>query len=656
MVEGSAEAVYQDSTDFFANTFPTTGLKSLLAEAFGRIAGRPAAPVIRLETAFGGGKTHSLIALYHLAAHEARPLGVEDYVDPALLTEGPLRVAVAVGTSPDLVAGIDHRDFTTRTLWGEIAAQLGSYQHVEAADRARIAPGTSSLADVFAGGPVIVLLDELARYLEVASAIRVGDSTLADQTTAFLMALFEYAAGVDHLVIAYSLASSADAFVDQTEAILERVQALKEAAAVGARLEHVISPTGENEIAAIVRRRLFDRVDSGVGREVASAYHAAIVERIDAGGDLPAHAATAGYARDLVESYPFHPELLLCLNEKVSTIPNFQKTRGALRLLARVVRGLWTERPPETWMIHPHHVALADDEVANDLTSRLDRAVFKQVIEADIANPMAGAKSHAVLVDSPLTNVGKPALAGRMATTVFLHSLTQGAATGVPPAEAKLATYTPGNDLGLIERQTQALLDQAFFLHFDGLRYRFSTEPSLAALIKQEMALVGRASAKGELDRRIRTIWKKGVFEPVFFPAEPSDVDDTLGRPRLVVLHFDALDNALDVTANAPPPGLSNVCSRGRGLPTGSAPIATMWCSWPPTRPGSIMPLTRPAATWPSGGSRAIRSATGSSPRTTANASRGWETKRNSPSVSPSPASTATFCTRTQGSRPSIAN
>ena len=111
MVGGTAEGVYQDPTAFFANTFPTAGLKSLLAEAFGRIAGRPAAPVIRLETAFGGGKTHSLIALYHLAAHEARPVGVEEYVDPARLPDGPVRVAVAVGTSPDLVEGIDRGEF-----------------------------------------------------------------------------------------------------------------------------------------------------------------------------------------------------------------------------------------------------------------------------------------------------------------------------------------------------------------------------------------------------------------------------------------------------------------------------------------------------------------------------------------------------------------
>lgn len=564
VVNGTAENVYQDPTAFFANTFPTAGLKSLLAEAFGRLAGRAAAPVIRLETAFGGGKTHSLIALYHLAAGAARPIGVEEYVDSALLPDLPVRVPVVVGTSSDPAAGGDRGGVTTRTVWGDIAFQLGAYEHVARADAERTAPGTASLAKVFAGGPVIVLLDELARYLEVANGVPVGNSTLADQTTAFLMALFEYAAGVDHVVVAYSLASSADAFVAQTEAVLEQVTALKESAAVSARVEHVISPTGENEIAAIVRHRLFERVEPAAAQETAAAYHRAVREQIEDGGDLPAHASQPGYAEDLRESYPFHPELLLGLNEKVSTIPNFQKTRGALRLLARVVRGLWAERPPNTWMIHLHHIDLSDEDTANDLTSRLARPVFKQVIEADIANPMAGAKAHSALVDAHLTDAAKPALATRMVTTVFVHSLVQGVAAGVRPAEAKLAVYTPGDDLGLIERQTEMLLERAFFLHFDGARYRFSTEPSLNAVINQERDLVGRAAAKGELDRRIRTIWKKGAFTPVFFPAEPSEVDDSLGQPKLAVLHYDAVA-VEDPSSTPPPPGRTPVRTGGHG-------------------------------------------------------------------------------------------
>lgn len=555
VVAGRADHVYQDPTDFFANTFPTAGLKALLSEALGRVTGKAksAAPIIRLETAFGGGKTHSLIALYHLAANEARPIGVETYVDPARLPDGPIRVAVAVGNALDPAEGIDHGDVTTRTLWGELAYQLGTYEHVAKSDADLTAPGTGSLAKVFAGGPVIVMLDEVARYLEVADAVVVGNSTLADQTTAFLMALLEFAASVDHVVAVYTLASSSDAFADQTERLIETIQALKESEAVSSRHEHVITPTGENEIAAIVRHRLFERVDEAAAAETARGYHAALVEQIDRNGDLPSHAGQAGYATDIEDSYPFHPELLTALNEKVSTIPNFQKTRGALRLLARVVRQLWAQQPDDTFLIHSHHIDLSLDEIANDLTSRLNRAVFKQVIEADIVNPMAGAKAHAALVDEPLTSTAKPAFATRMATSVFLHSLVQGVAAGVSPTEAKLAVYSPGDDLGLIEKQTDALLDRAFFLHFDGNRYRFSTEPSLVAVVNQEMSLVGKASAKKELDERIRRIWKKGVFAPEFFPAEPSDIDDSFERPTLAVIHYDAASTSAGDSA---PPDL----------------------------------------------------------------------------------------------------
>jgi len=216
-----------------------------------------------------------------------------------------------------------------------------------------------------------------------------------------------------------------------------------------------------------------------------------------------------------------------------------------------VVRRLWEERPADTFLIHPHHIDLSDDDIANDLTSRLNRPVFKQVIEADIANPMAGARAHAALVDEQLTSAGKPAYATRMATTVFLHSLVQGVAAGVTHTEAKLAVYTPGDDMGLIEKQMNALLDRAFFLHFDGNRYRFSTEPSLVAVVNQEMDLVGRASAKGELDQRIRRIWGRGVFEPVFFPAEPSEIDDSFDRPKLAIVHYDAA--SADASDTAPP-------------------------------------------------------------------------------------------------------
>ncbi len=539
VVGGTADPIYQDPIAFFANTHPARGLKSLLTEALGRATGkRPSgAPIIRLETAFGGGKTHSLIALYHLAVG-GRPVGVEQYVDPDLLPPVPIPVAAVVGSALDPSQGVDHADVTTRTIWGELAYQLGTYDEVRRADEDRTAPGTHTLAKVLGNGPAIVLMDELARYLEVAEGHRVGKSTLADQTTAFLMSLLEAADSAERVVVVYTLSSSADAFAAQTDEIH---RALAESKAISARKEHVLTPTEEDEIAAIVRHRLFEAVDQAAAHDTAQAYHDALLAELDRGSDLPANAGAAGYATDIENDYPFHPELLRALNEKVSTIPNFQRTRGALRLLARTVRRLWETKPADTYLIHPHHIDLADEEILNDLTSRLDRPVFRQVAEADIANPKAGARAHAPLADEELVQAGRPEYGTRIATTAFLHSLVQGVAAGLTPTEAKLAVFTPGDDLGLVEKQLDRLLESCWFLDLTGNRLRFSTEPSLVKIVADEVGLVGKTSAKKELDDRIRKIWKKGVFDTVFFPAEPSDVEDTFERPKLVVPHYDAV-------------------------------------------------------------------------------------------------------------------
>jgi hypothetical protein len=549
VVQGTADPIYQDPTTFFANTHPARGLQSLLEEALGRATGkrRTAAPIIRLETAFGGGKTHSLIALYHLA-RGARPIGLERYVDPELAPESPIPVAAIVGSALEPSQGIEHGDVTTYTIWGELAYQLGAYDAVRQADQDRMAPGTRALAKVLGDGPVIVLMDELARYLEVAQGLRVGKSTLADQTTAFLMSLLEAADSAARVVVVYTLATSSDAFAAQTETIQ---RAVAESKAVSARKEHVITPTQEDEIAVIVRHRLFEHVDLALAREIARAYHAALAEELERGSDLPANAAQAGYATDIENDYPFHPELLRALNEKVGTIPNFQRTRGALRLLARTVRRLWETRPTDAYLIHIHHIDLRDEETLNDLTSRLGRPEFRQVAEADIANPKAGARAHAQVADEELVKAGRPPYGSRIATTAFLHSLVQGAPSGVTPTEAKLAIFTPGDDLGLVEKQLDRLLESCWFLDLTGNRLRFSTEPSLVKIVADEVALVGKTSAKSEIDDRVRKIWRKGIFDTVFFPAEPSDVEDTFERAKLVVLHYDAVRAKAD--DEAPP-------------------------------------------------------------------------------------------------------
>jgi hypothetical protein len=556
VLRGDADAVYGVPVTFFKNTYPTGGLRSLLSEALGRLTAVKStnAPVIRVETSFGGGKTHNLIALYHVCHDPAAARAFPDFVPAELLPKKPVRlIAGVVGGDLDAANGVDHGDVRIFTLWGEIAYQLGGvegYRLVQQSDEQRVAPGTQRWEKLIGPEPALIMIDEVAEYLRKSKGVlsTSGGTSVAEQTVAFLMSLIKFAAESPRTVLVYTLADLKDAFGKETEAIR---QELSEARSVSARQEHVLTPTAENEISAIVSYRLFADIDRSAARKVAAQFTDYFTRMIAQGVDLPARATRTEFQSELAQDYPFHPELLTTLNRKTSTIPNFQKTRGVLRLLAQVVRTLWQEKPSDCYLIAPHHLHLGDDSIASDLTSRLDRPAFKQVIEADIASPRTGTLAHAQEMDRDWVDAGKPAYARRVATSVFLHSLVQTGQSGVDPADLRLAVLQPGDDPALIEKAVQRLTDRCWFFDYDGHRYRFKTEPSLRKIVDDETGLVGKIKAKAELDERIKKVWKKGVFEPLYFKAEASEVEDDAKAPKLVVMHYDA---ASAIAAHAVPP------------------------------------------------------------------------------------------------------
>lgn len=563
VMERSADEVYRHPNRFFENTFPTEGLKTLLQEVLGRLTGQAPAnnPIIRLETSFGGGKTHNLIALYHAVKGEVDPACLKPFIDASwqLPQNGEIDIAGVVGSDLDPSTGLSHPAdrVTTYTLWGELAYQLGGragYALAEEGDRNKTAPGTALFEKIIGDRPALIMIDEIARHLRsaVGTPTATGKSNLAEQTTAFLMSLLEFAASQKRVVVVLTMASEADAFAQETA---ELRNALAESLKVSARQERVLTPTGENEIAAIVVHRLFKEVDCDGAQETIKRYGAYYRELEARGAHVHDRALRADYLQEFESAYPFHPELIRVLNLKVSTIPNFQRTRGALRLLAAAVRQLWTSQPVQTWLIHPHHVDVSRPQIIEDLTSRLDRPKFKQVCEADIVSPQLGIPSHAAEADQPLLASGKPPYARRAGTTIFLHSLTQGIASGVELPELMLALATPtatgGDDPAGLMRSLERLYDTAWFLEYDGYRYRFKTEPSLNKIVDDETGAIGPLKAKHEIDNRIRKIWRKGFLQPVYFPEGPGDLDDDAGKPKLAILHYDAVKT--DATTSEPP-------------------------------------------------------------------------------------------------------
>lgn len=556
VIEGHADDVYWNPDIFFDNTYPTAGLRLLLSEALGRLLGAKPAnnAIIRLETAFGGGKTHNLIALYHVASGYVPPVRFLD--TDLVLAPGTVRIAGVVGSDLEPTIGLQHEEVTTYTLWGEIAYQLGgapAYDLVQQSEIDKTAPGTGLLEQLIGNAPTLIMLDEVARHLRSAKTVptATGRSDLAEQTVAFLMSLFEFAASKQNVVVVLTLADSSDAFGTETDELRQEIEReLAEAKRLSARQERVITPTAETEIAAIVTHRLFKHIDGAAAAETTRVYMDYYKECLEYGADLPQRALRAEYSQEMEADYPFHPELLTALNRKVSTIPNFQKTRGALRLLAMVIRELWNYPQDDVFLIHPFDVNLASEGIANDLTSRLERPRFRQVIEADIVSPLAGSQAHAQILDEM---VGGAPFTWRVASTAFLHSLTQGIASGIDPADLSLAVVTPNDDPALVRKAAERLTDKGWFFEYDGHRYRFKTEPSINKIVADEIGSVGLVKAKMELDRRIRDVWRKGYFKPIFFPSEPADVDDDAGTPKLVIVHYDA---AIAATENPAPPDL----------------------------------------------------------------------------------------------------
>ena len=249
VVEGTAPLVYKDANTFFANTFPTNGIKTLIREVFGRLTGTAAgSPVIRLETSFGGGKTHDEIAIWHICKKGRRIEGLDRFTDGdlTLIPDYGVQVAAIDGRDLDPENGIYHSSsgITTLTLWGEIAYQIGGiegYQLLRGSDNSGISPGTSVLERLTAGKPTVIILDEIARYLRAAEAKVVGQSTLSKQVVAFLFSLMDLAASVNNLILVYSLASASDTFSEETTELNELIQA-------SARQERVLSPSTDIEI------------------------------------------------------------------------------------------------------------------------------------------------------------------------------------------------------------------------------------------------------------------------------------------------------------------------------------------------------------------------------------------------------------------------
>lgn len=549
VLSGSASRDYTDAPTFFTNTYPTEGLKELLVNVCGRLSGRgdSVSAVFRLDTSFGGGKTHGLIALVHAAAGMNEVSNVAEFLDPSLVPSGPVRIAAFDGENADPANGRPMGEgIRAYTPWGEIAYQLAGksgYEVVRQSDEQRVAPGADTIKELFGSDPVLVVLDELGEYLR-----RVQHMGGRDQLTGFLKALLTAIESTPHAAIVYTLAvrsdgKGVDAFADENEFL---ASALSELESVSGRKATNLNPTRDDETAKVIRRRLFASIDDAQATLAINAYRELWTNHRDI---LSEEARRSTTSAEFAQTYPFHPDVLDTLTGKTATLGGFQRVRGMLRILAKTVASVWANRPADASAIHLHHIDLGSDVIRREFTTRLQQGAFVPAILNDIAGPPER-PALAQELDAKYFK-GLLPYGTYVARTVFVHTLAfNNDLKGLSADHLRYSVLSPAADLSFIDdARTKFRAESAYLDDRPTAPLRFNAEANLTQVIGREEKNIDPGEARTQLADRIKSIFGGQSFDLVPFPGGPWDVPDDVsdGKPRLVLLSHDALEIGADI-------------------------------------------------------------------------------------------------------------
>ena len=549
VVQGTAPEVYLDPEEFFHKTFLTSGLTLVMNRVAGSLRGDGDAGdrIISLQTAFGGGKTHTLVALWHLAKH-AKRLKTSPHAEglrKALENRFPEKVegiAVFTNQTCDATQGRKTQEgFHLRTLWGELAYQLGGrelYQRIQANDETQRVPQGMFVEILQSASPCLILLDELADYCVGAAAVPVGDTTLADQTVSFIQQLTEAVNQVPGAVVIATLPASKYE-VAQSEKGQEAFITLEKRFQ---RLGADVKPVADEEIYEVVRARLFESIapeeDKDYPKRVAQAYSGMYVSH---SGEIPVEASKAAY-RELIErSYPFHPSLIDALYTRWGSHPDFQRTRGVLRLLASIVGDLWKRRQGNTQtqhLIQPCHIRWSIDALQAALT-RLWGPAYQSVAAADVI----GERSNAGQFDEERGGDYRSEVIGAgLASAILLGSFGgQGGRSGFSSKDLKLVCSRYGLNWNYTDGAILELENRCFYLHTTsagslGKRYWFGTKPTLNKLIIQYRHQIARENFEEEILENLREQSKKTFLSEATWRVIVNPSEDLPEQKSLTLL------------------------------------------------------------------------------------------------------------------------
>jgi predicted AAA+ superfamily ATPase len=545
---GKATKEYGDAKAFYERTFITEGMGRLLTQVAQRLNGKGGEPVVQLQTAFGGGKTHTMLAVYHLASRECalgELAGVPALLDRAGLLEVPAaKVAVLDGTAHSPGQPWKDGKQAIRTLWGEMAWQLGKadgYAMVKEADENGTSPGKELLAELLSRfAPCVVLLDELVVYIrQFATGQQLSGGTY-DSNLSFIQSLTEAAKLVPNAVVLASLPES-----DNQAGGQQGVSALRSLEAIFNRVQALWKTVAPEEAFEIVRRRLFETTRDPKARDqVCRAFADAYVSE---GTKLPQETQEARYYERMLQSYPIHPEVFAQLYETWTTIDGFQRTRGVLKLMAKTIYRLWQDDNRDL-MILPGSLPLHDGGSRNELTYYLSPG-WDAVIDRDID----GSGAETTLLESKETRFGAVQAARRVARAVFLSTAPSSVSStpgsrGIERSRILLGCLQPGQTSSTYSDALNRLVDQLHYLNSSGDKTQDSTRYwfDIRANLRREMEeRKKRFDDKTDVRARMAEVAKTLAAGATFFDGvhiftPHSDVPDDSSL-RLVMMapeHF----------------------------------------------------------------------------------------------------------------------
>lgn len=533
---------YGNPGTFFRITHPTATLLEVIQNVFSRATGKDpqAKGIFLIGTALGGGKSHILAALYHLAKHGSKA------VPPELAQEflkglsfPPLRVVVLTHNAP---AG--GKEFP-RTLWGELAKQLDRPQMMSESDKALQAPRKEELAKLLQEGPTLILIDEVTNYIIRAAAVKVGGSTLAEQTRVFLQLLEEVVDRLTHTALVVS--QLPEDIESEERQLLEKVtrgmrgpekeeverlarKEIRESAKLLLRKAEPETPVRDDvELVNILRKRIFKSINWDAADKVVEAY-TAYYSSPGVRAILPAEAVEREYASKLRRTYPFHPRTVALFRDRLSQTPKFMQTRGAVFLAILAVRQIYEKKTKDP-LIHPFHLDPRDSGIKSELVTR----VFEDTrIDNAIVTELLGGPDGPARAEKQDQTFGAE-LGSRLTTAVLLESALvthrgpQNPLVGASEAEILLDVVQPGDDETHAREALRSILETSYHIVPVGNKLVFQGDVNLNRYIEEK----GRGIREPEIQAEVRRIVEKHLlkedseFKRVWWPAAPEDIPDT---------------------------------------------------------------------------------------------------------------------------------